>query len=73
MPLFIDIFQCETLLEQNESDIENWYWKYQNVKDLKDYLCADIVLKGKDVQCLNENFKGEKVSRKVKGETKTEL
>ncbi|XP_017785551.1 PREDICTED: protein canopy 4 [Nicrophorus vespilloides] len=56
--------QCETLLEQNEGDIEDWYFKYQGKQSLKQYLCADRALKGKDTRCLNEKLKGETGKRK---------
>lgn len=56
--------QCETLLEQNEADIEDWYFKHQGKQSLKQYLCADRALKGQDVSCLNEKLKGETGKRK---------
>lgn len=58
------VFQCETLLEQNEADIEDWYFKHQGKQSLKQYLCADRALKGQDVSCLNEKLKGETGKRK---------
>ncbi|GLH07813.1 hypothetical protein R5R35_000653 [Gryllus longicercus] len=64
--------QCETLLEENEQVIENWYWKRQGEIPLKTYLCSDRVLKGKDDRCLKEDVKlknkGEKSDRGDKKE-----
>ncbi|XP_077294078.1 FGF signaling regulator protein canopy b [Arctopsyche grandis] len=51
--------QCETLLEEFEEDIEDWYWHHQEKTDLKQYLCVDRVLKGKNTSCLREQLKGE--------------
>nr|CAI5829555.1 unnamed protein product [Callosobruchus analis] len=51
--------QCENLLEQNEGDIEHWYFNYQGKQPLKKYLCENIVLKGSDTKCLNEQLKGD--------------
>jgi len=52
--------QCETLIEENESDIEEWYFQHQEGGEpLKTFLCEKIVLKGKDTKCLTEQFKGD--------------
>ncbi|XP_030752124.1 protein canopy 4 [Sitophilus oryzae] len=51
--------QCETLLEENEGNIEEWYFNYQGGEPLKTFLCQKIVLKGHDIQCLTEHSKGE--------------
>ncbi|KAK9718700.1 TLR4 regulator and MIR-interacting MSAP [Popillia japonica] len=64
--------QCETLLEQQESDIENWYFNHQGKIPLKDYLCAQRVLEGNEVKCLTEQLKGETSKREHKKDT-TEL
>ncbi|XP_075231405.1 protein canopy 4-like isoform X2 [Lycorma delicatula] len=48
--------QCETLLEDYESSIETWYFKYQNEVSLKKYLCSDRALKGGDDSCLSETL-----------------
>lgn len=64
--------QCESLLEENESAIEDWYWNHQGSEDLKIHLCTKHALKGTDDSCLYEvldtNSKGEKESNE-----KTEL
>ncbi|GJQ81848.1 hypothetical protein Trydic_g9875 [Trypoxylus dichotomus] len=64
--------QCETLLEQQEDDIGDWYFNHQGKIPLKDYLCAERVLKGNEAACLHEQLKGEKGERKPK-KNKTEL
>lgn len=46
--------QCETLLEQNEEVIENWYYKHQERTPLIKYLCEERALRGKNTQCLYE-------------------
>ncbi|XP_044253659.1 protein canopy 4 [Tribolium madens] len=58
--------QCETLLEQNEGDIEEWYFNHQGKQSLKKYLCEDRALRNEDTSCLNEVFKGDKGDRKSK-------
>lgn len=57
--------QCESLLEENEEAIENWYWNHQKDDDLKNYLCTKHALKGSDNSCLDEevNLKGDKESK----------
>lgn len=57
-------FQCETLLEQNEGDIEDWYFRHQGKESLKKYLCEDRALKNQDIQCLYEQLKGDTGSKK---------
>lgn len=49
--------QCETLLEDYESDIEDWYWRRQGDISLKTFLCSQRALKGGDDSCLNETLK----------------
>ncbi|KAJ8897891.1 hypothetical protein PR048_003248 [Dryococelus australis] len=57
--------QCETMLEENEADIEEWYFELQETVPLKQYLCSDRVLKGSDTSCLKEELKqGLKKNRK---------
>ena len=52
--------QCETLLENYEDEIEEWYFKHQDDSNLRSYLCQKV-LKGKNKKCLKENkrSKGE--------------
>lgn len=61
--------QCETVLEQNEADIEDWYWHHQEVP-LKMYLCKDRFLKGDDTECLEETVKGDTGEGKPKKKAK---
>ncbi|XP_074027567.1 FGF signaling regulator protein canopy b [Leptinotarsa decemlineata] len=56
--------QCETLLEQNEGDIEDWYFHHQGKESLKKYLCEDRALKNLDSKCLYENPKGDTGSKR---------
>ncbi|KAG5681602.1 hypothetical protein PVAND_011018 [Polypedilum vanderplanki] len=62
--------QCESLLERHESDIEEWYFKFQEGDlPLIDYLCRDRVLAKKDAECLYEVVKPkEKKPKKEKGD-----
>ena len=46
--------QCETLIENFEEAIENWYFKNQDQSNLQDYLCRERVLKNKSKTCLKE-------------------
>jgi len=57
--------QCETLLEDYEETIEDWYSSQQDSEQLQNYLCRKHVLSKKDQACLNE--KGEK-GVKMRGE-----
>ncbi|CAG4963649.1 unnamed protein product [Parnassius apollo] len=57
--------QCESLLEENEAAIEEWYWNHQGYIDLKHHLCTKNALKNTDDSCLFEkliaNSKGEQL------------
>lgn len=44
--------QCENLLENHESDIEDWYLSHQGKVPLIRYLCSERALKGEDDSCL---------------------
>ncbi|XP_076246323.1 FGF signaling regulator protein canopy b [Calliopsis andreniformis] len=46
--------QCENLLENHESDIEDWYHSHQGKIPLIRYLCSERALKGEDDSCLKE-------------------
>ncbi|CAH0561715.1 unnamed protein product [Brassicogethes aeneus] len=59
--------QCETLLEQHDSEIEEWYFNHQGKQTLKKYLCEDRVLDSNNKSCLYEQLKGE-TGGKVKSE-----
>lgn len=69
--------QCEDLLENHESDIEEWYYNYQREIPLTRYLCSERALKGGDDSCLKEKGETngdtkEKKKKKKKKSTKTE-
>jgi len=46
--------KCETLVEEYEQDISDWYFKHQQDAPLIKYLCEDRALKGKNTGCLYE-------------------
>jgi len=48
--------QCESLLEENEHTIEEWYFSYQGEVPLKQFLCSEKALKGDSDKCLDEPF-----------------
>ncbi|KAJ8734970.1 hypothetical protein PYW08_014220 [Mythimna loreyi] len=55
--------QCESLLEENEGAVEDWYWNHQGEIDLKKHLCTQHALRGADDSCLTEQLttaKGER-------------
>ncbi|XP_045476393.1 protein canopy 4 [Harmonia axyridis] len=52
--------QCESLLEQHEGNIEDWYFNHQGKVTLKKYLCEDKVLTDENAKCLYEQLKGDK-------------
>lgn len=64
--------QCESLLEQHENVIENWYFKHQEEVPLIKYFCEDRALKGKDTKCLYETL-DENSEKKGETENKDEL
>ncbi|KAE8746024.1 hypothetical protein FOCC_FOCC007282 [Frankliniella occidentalis] len=49
--------QCEMLLEEHESDIEEWYFKSEGEVPLKSFLCSQLVLRDGDDSCLLEDVK----------------
>ncbi|VVC88652.1 unnamed protein product [Leptidea sinapis] len=64
--------QCESLLEENEEAIEDWYWKHQGSIDLKNYLCVKHALRNTDDSCLYEELQSKGDTGTVES-TKTEL
>ncbi|XP_071870569.1 FGF signaling regulator protein canopy b [Bombus fervidus] len=60
--------QCEDLIENHESDIEDWYHNYQGKVPLTRYLCSEKVLKDDDDSCLKEkgDTSGEVKKKKKK-------
>lgn len=63
--------QCEDLLENHESDIEDWYHNHQGKIPLIRYLCSERALKGNDDSCLKEKGEtGSEVKEKKKRKKK---
>ncbi|XP_065218291.1 protein canopy homolog 3 [Planococcus citri] len=52
--------QCETLLEDFESEIEDWYFNVQGEKPLINFLCSERALKGFDDSCLADELPPQK-------------
>ncbi|KAM9501061.1 protein canopy 4 [Clarias gariepinus] len=50
--------QCETMLEEYENVVEDWYFNHQE-KRLEKFLCEDHVLKESESECLKEVWKGD--------------
>ncbi|XP_054457666.1 protein canopy 4 [Anoplopoma fimbria] len=55
--------QCETMLEQYEDVVEDWYFNHQE-KRLENFLCENHVLKTSEQECIKEAWKGDKGTRK---------
>lgn len=50
--------QCETMLEQYEDVVENWYFHHQDQR-LENFLCENHVLETSEQECLKEVWKGD--------------
>lgn len=50
--------QCETMLEEYEDIVEEWYFHHQDER-LENFLCQTHVLKNSDQECLKEVWKGD--------------
>nr|XP_019950979.1 PREDICTED: protein canopy 4-like [Paralichthys olivaceus] len=50
--------QCETMLEQYEDVVEDWYFHHQDHR-LENFLCETHVLKTSEQECLNEMWKAD--------------
>ncbi|KAM8899402.1 protein canopy 4 [Spinachia spinachia] len=50
--------QCETMLEQHEEVVEDWYFHHQDQR-LEDFLCRNHVLKASEQECMKEVWKGD--------------
>ncbi|XP_030017360.1 protein canopy 4 [Sphaeramia orbicularis] len=50
--------QCETMLEEYEDVVENWYFHHQDQR-LDQFLCQNHVLKTTEQECLKEVWKGD--------------
>ena len=42
--LFLYSMQCDTLIEQHEETIDNWFFKTDQEKPLSEYLCRERAL-----------------------------
>lgn len=62
--------QCETMLEEYEEVVEDWYFHHQGER-LEKFLCEKHVLKSSEQECLKEVWKGdtglEGVEQKTEG------
>jgi len=61
--------KCDNLIEKYEEEIEDWYNEGEKVP-LTQYLCHDVVLKGRDTECLSEKVEESSTADKkpAKGE-----
>ncbi|XP_035771171.1 protein canopy 4 isoform X2 [Neolamprologus brichardi] len=50
--------ECETMLEQYEDVVENWYFHHQDQR-LENFLCENHVLETSEQECLKEVWKGD--------------
>ncbi|KAL7374918.1 hypothetical protein ABVT39_009020 [Epinephelus coioides] len=50
--------QCETMLEQYEEVVEDWYFHHQDQR-LENFLCQKHVLKPSEQECMTEMLKGD--------------
>ncbi|XP_071189835.1 protein canopy 4 [Salvelinus alpinus] len=50
--------QCETMLEQYEEVVEDWYFHHQEER-LERFLCETHILKTSEQECLQEVWKGD--------------
>ncbi|KAM9837020.1 protein canopy 4 [Aulostomus maculatus] len=50
--------QCETMLEQYEEIVEDWYFHHQDDR-LENFLCQNHVLNASERECLKEVWKGD--------------
>ncbi|XP_047426735.1 protein canopy 4 isoform X2 [Mugil cephalus] len=50
--------QCETMLEQYEEVVEDWYFHHQDQR-LENFLCENHILKTSELECLQEVWKGD--------------
>ncbi|XP_062372290.1 protein canopy 4 [Sardina pilchardus] len=50
--------QCETMLEEYEEVVEDWYFHHQEER-LEGFLCQKHVLKTSEQECLEEEWKGD--------------
>eukprot|EP00057_Strongylocentrotus_purpuratus_P031176 XP_783800.2 PREDICTED: protein canopy homolog 4 [Strongylocentrotus purpuratus] len=64
---------CDTMVEQHEEAIENWFFKTDQEKPLLEYLCRERVLPKEESECLDEEWTGnEKVDYNREAEEERE-
>uniref|UniRef100_A0A3Q3RJ11 Canopy FGF signaling regulator 4 n=1 Tax=Mastacembelus armatus TaxID=205130 RepID=A0A3Q3RJ11_9TELE len=56
--------QCETMLEQYEEVVEDWYFHHQDQR-LENFLCENHVLETSEQECLKEVWKGDMGKKEV--------
>ncbi|KAM3590273.1 uncharacterized protein V6R79_006948 [Siganus canaliculatus] len=54
--------QCETMLEEYEEIVEDWYFHHQDQR-LENFLCEKHVLKSSEQECMKEVWKGDMGSK----------
>ncbi|KTG46672.1 hypothetical protein cypCar_00005445 [Cyprinus carpio] len=65
------ILKCESMLEENEEVLENWYFHHQD-ESLDRFFCATHVLRDSDQECLNKVWKADKGVKRSKEESEGE-
>ncbi|XP_067117714.1 protein canopy 4 [Osmerus mordax] len=63
--------QCETMLEQFEEVVDDWYFHHQEER-LERFLCENYVLNDSEQDCLKEVWKGDMGMKGAGGEAKSE-
>ncbi|XP_026864539.1 protein canopy 4 isoform X2 [Electrophorus electricus] len=63
--------QCETMLEEYEEVVEDWYFNHQEER-LEKFLCETHILKNSDSECLKETWKGDMGMKEVTKEPESE-
>ncbi|XP_034532845.1 protein canopy 4 [Notolabrus celidotus] len=64
--------QCETMLEEYEEVVEDWYFNHQDQR-LENFLCQEHVLEASEQECIKEEWKGDMGNKgSVKVEAKEE-
>ncbi|XP_007242073.2 protein canopy 4 isoform X2 [Astyanax mexicanus] len=63
--------QCETMLEEYEEVVEDWYFNHQEQR-LEKFLCETHVLKNSDMECLKEVWKGDMGTKGTAEESESE-
>ncbi|XP_068444168.1 protein canopy 4 [Clinocottus analis] len=63
--------QCETMLEQYEDVVEDWYFHHQDQR-LENFLCQNHVLKALEQECMKEAWKGDMGTKKLDKEPESD-